>query len=73
MSISFLGIQDTSDRHISAKIADAVKRYKEKRGALPNVCFVSEQDYDPRMVMPPGIKITPRGNIQNNYILVGQA
>ncbi|MGE5140029.1 MAG: hypothetical protein ACM3JD_11245 [Rudaea sp.] len=62
---------DASASPIDRKIADAVKRYKEKFGVAPNTCFVNDKDFKPDATMPPQLRIAAKHTILPNHVWVG--
>ncbi len=41
MQVGLLWFDNSPDRGLAAKIADAARRYQEKFGASPNTCYVN--------------------------------
>ncbi len=68
---------DASASPIDRKIADAVKRYQEKFGVIPNTCFVNDKDLKPE-TDPAGLRgelthlrIAGKRTILPNHVWVG--
>ncbi len=55
---------------LDKKITDAVNRYREKFGTMPNTAFVNEKDYTPDLAVRE-VKVTPKRTILPNHVWVG--
>ena len=64
---------DNSSKSITAKIEDAVRRYKEKFGTMPDTCFVNPRDLDAEEKPHVEIKLDVAGKatIMPNHIWLG--
>lgn len=63
---------DASASPIERKIADAAKRYYEKFGLEPDICFVNEKDLPSESGIGQ-IKVSPKRTILPNHVWVGLA
>lgn len=70
---------DNSKKHLRIKITAAAKRYKEKYGTMPNLCYVNPANLggmvkkELTLNMPDNPKITaiPKVTIMPNHIWLG--
>lgn len=62
---------DNSAKPLAAKIEGAAKRYKEKFGVNPNVCFVNPIETD--LTAPPAlqIQVATKLTVMPNHIWLG--
>jgi hypothetical protein len=64
---------DGSKKPITEKIQDAAKRYQEKFGIAPDMCFVNPRDFETESKTKPGltIQVASKTTIMPNHIWLG--
>lgn len=69
----FVWYDDNPKKTVSAKIDEAVLRYKQKFGKNPSVCKLNEkmQGEDLSESSVAGVKVQPAKNIPQNYFWIG--
>lgn len=69
----FVWYDDNPKKSISAKIDEAVVRYKQKYGKAPKVCMLNEktQTEDYAGVAANGFQVLPVKHIRQNYFWIG--
>jgi hypothetical protein len=71
----FVWYDDNPKKPVSAKIDEAVLRYKQKFGTNPSICKLSEkiqpQDLQLKEDTVAGVKVQTAKNIPQNYFWIG--
>ncbi len=71
----FVWYDDNPKKSLNAKIDEAVLRYKQKYGTVPNVCMLSDKtqasDYS-NIGSNLGIEVRTAKNVQQNYFWIGR-
>jgi hypothetical protein len=74
MQTGLLWFDNDPQRGLAAKIEEAARRYREKFGAVPNTCYVSQVEWDKQGTMAPpksGLRVVPARNILPHHFWVG--
>lgn len=72
LRVGMLWFDDSADRPLEAKIERAAKRYREKYGRAPNVCYVHVSVLQGE-ASTDGIKVIGRTDILPYHLLIGEA
>ena len=71
MREGLLWYDDTPDRILADKIMPAVRRYREKFGVAPNVCFVHVSELDSEQQVD-GVRVSSRPTVLRHHFWVGR-
>lgn len=71
MKSGLLIYDNTPQKLLTTKIADAAKRYKEKFGVRPDTAFVNPLDLTAALAPVPNIQVNGKPTILRNYIWLG--
>lgn len=63
---------DSSTTELGAKLQKVVKRYQERFGAQPNVCYVHPGTLPQGEVSLGGIRVRPSEHVLKHHFWVGQ-
>jgi len=67
----FVWYDDNPKKPITAKIDEAVLRYKQKFGKNPSICKLSEKMQTQSGEQVAGVKVQAAKNIPQNYFWIG--
>ena len=73
MQIGLLWFDDNPQVPLATKIEKAARRYRERFGRPPNVCYVHPQTLAGAQGLPAGLKVVERASVQPNYFWVGRS
>ena len=71
MREGLLWYDDTPDRILADKIMPAVRRYREKFGVAPNVCFVHVSELDSEQQVD-GVRVSSRPTVLRHHFWIGR-
>ncbi|MCP4535985.1 MAG: hypothetical protein GY832_02465 [Chloroflexi bacterium] len=65
---------DASKLDMTEKVRQAVRRYKQKFGAVPKVCYVhpSALESNGKLTKVDGVRVTSRPSVLRHHFWVGQ-
>ncbi len=71
----FVWYDDNPKKSVNVKIDEAILRYKQKYGTVPNVCMVSEKTQSNEVdgvATHLGIKVRTAKTVPQNYFWIGR-
>jgi len=71
MKKGLLWFDDNPQVPLATKIENAARRYREKFGRAPNVCYVHPQTLSGAKSVPAHVKVIESANIQPNHFWIG--
>jgi len=71
MQWGLLWFDDNSKLPLSARVEKAVRRYREKFGRSPNLCYVNPVTLSEVEDMPAHVKIIGLASVQPNHFWIG--
>jgi len=71
MRSGLLWFDDSPGVPLASKIEEAMKRYHQRVGRAPNVCYVHPKTLAGAEAMPVPVKVVESTTVQPNYFLVG--
>jgi len=73
MREGLLWFDDDPRRQLEEKIEQAAMRYRQKFGALPDVCYVNDKAIDKAEVRIGGVSVLPMHTVQPHHFWIGRA
>lgn len=73
MREGLLWFDDDPRRRLEEKIEQAAARYRQKFGALPDVCYVNDKAIDKTEVRVGGVNVLPMHTVRPDYFWIGRA
>jgi hypothetical protein len=71
MSMGLLWFDDDPRVSLADKVENAARRYRERFGKLPNVCYVHPDTLARAEELPVRVKVLERASIQPNSFWIG--
>ncbi|MBC7254724.1 MAG: hypothetical protein H5T70_10270 [Chloroflexi bacterium] len=71
LRVGMLWFDDSADRPLEAKIERAARRYREKYGRAPNVCYVHISAFKPE-ASTEALKVIGRADILPHHLWLGE-
>jgi hypothetical protein len=76
MDMGLLWYDDTANRPLADKVAEAARRYREKFGMAPNTCYVNQsalKEQPMTLNVAPGLtlEVLPASNVLPSHFYVG--
>ncbi len=72
LRVGMLWFDDRADCPLEAKIERAARRYREKYGRVPNVCYVHPSVFKPE-ASTEALKVIARTDILPHHLWIGEA
>jgi hypothetical protein len=71
METGLLWFDDNPKLSFAAKVDSAARRYRERFGRLPDVCYVHPQTLVGAMCMPDHVQVMPLSTVRPDHFWVG--
>jgi hypothetical protein len=71
MKTGLLWFDDDPKVPLATKVENAARRYREKFGKSPTVCYVHPKTLAAAKAMPTNVKLVESANIQPNHFWIG--
>ncbi len=71
MKMGLLWFDDNPNLPVAKKIEKAARRYRQRLGRSPNVCYVHPQTLAGATAMPARVQVIESASIQPNYFWIG--
>ena len=72
MKEGLLWYDNDPKRSLSAKVDQAVTRYRARFGRKPTVCYLNEVDLNGHTEEVKGIRLQSKSNVLRHHLLVGE-
>jgi hypothetical protein len=71
MRIGLLWFENDTKKALNQRVEEAMERYREKFGKMPNTCYVHPQDLNGSGLSLEGMRVVAAANILRNHLWVG--
>jgi len=72
MQVGLLWYDDDPSRDLAQKVGQAARRYRQKFGRRPNICYVHPSLVDGKVRRVDGVRVAPLPSILQHHFWVGE-